>query len=325
MSSYLKTRSLAILAVLLSAVSATAASADDVTVTIASGHAGGVYHPVAGAICKLVNEQTAQHRITCTVKFGKGSVSNIEDLRDGHVTLAIAQADTQREAAQGSGAFADGGPVPALRSMFALFAEQVTILARADKGVASFNDLRGRRIYLPVEGSGSRRLMQALVDASGWGADAFLPIEQHRAPNVAQALCDGEFDAFSLTVGHPSPLVRNATAMCDAVLVPVSGPAVDTLIARESLYVRSAIPRGMYRGNLRDVAGLGVVATLVATSDMSANVAYQVTKAFFGGLERLRQASPLFSSMSAEELSRAGLTAPLHEGAKRYFDEAGLR
>ena len=61
------------------------------TVTIVSGRPGGLYHPVAGAICKLINEKTSEHRITCTIEFGVGSITNIETMREGEVTLAIAQ------------------------------------------------------------------------------------------------------------------------------------------------------------------------------------------------------------------------------------------
>jgi TRAP-type uncharacterized transport system substrate-binding protein len=80
------------IALILAVAAATpvAAAERETTVTIASGRPGGLYHPVAGAICKLVNEKTDAHGITCTVEFGVGSVTNIEAMRDGEVTLAIA-------------------------------------------------------------------------------------------------------------------------------------------------------------------------------------------------------------------------------------------
>lgn len=301
------------------------AAPDPVSITIASGRTGGLYHPVAGAICKLVNEKTSEHGITCTVEFGDGSISNIEDLRDGEVLLAMAQSDIQRDAVEGTGPFADEGGFEAMRSMVALFVEQATVLARKDADIATFQDLKGKRFYLPRVGSGGRLLMERLFAAEGWGPGDIDILPRYDAPNLAQALCDHEFDAFSVTVGHPSPLIREATNTCDAVLVPISGPIIGKVIAAEPMYARSVIPAGTYRGNRKDVAGIGLVATLVTTTDLRPDVAYQVTKAFVEALDRLAQESSLFKSLNAKELAVVGLTAPLHEGAARYFEEAGLK
>ncbi|MCB1487534.1 MAG: TAXI family TRAP transporter solute-binding subunit [Bauldia sp.] len=293
-------------------------------ISIASGTAGGLYHPVAGAICKLVNEHTADHGIVCTVAFGEGSVANIQTMRAGETTFAMAQSDTAREAMLGTGPFVEPGPYDALRSVMSLFVEQVTIVTRRDKNIHDFADLKGKRVYPSSPGSGGYLLMHALFEAEGWQPGDVIEISDDdlKAPDIAQALCDNEVDAFSVTVGHPSPLVKEAADTCDVVLVPVSGPAADALIASDALYAKATIPGGLYRGNPQDVPGLGLVATLVTTADANADMVYQVTKAYFEGMDRLRDASPLFSSLTVEQMERDGLSAPLHEGAARYYAEA---
>ncbi len=301
------------------------ARADDaVAISIAGGRPGGVYHPVAGAICNFVNEGTEAHGITCTVEVGEGSVSNLQALRAGRVTMALAQSDTQKKALTGEEPFEEAGPFEDLRSMFALFVEKVTVVARADRGIVVFEDLKGQRVNLPPEGSGGRILMQRIMAAKGWDEDAVIEVAEYEAPNLAEALCDGEFDALSVTVGHPSPLVREAANTCDVVLIPVTGPAVDQLIETNPLYAQSIVPGGLYRGNDRDVEGLGLIATLVTTAEVSPDVVYEVTKAFFAGLDRLREASPLFTQLASKDMAEAGLSAPLHDGAVRFFEEAGL-
>lgn len=305
----------------------TAVAADgETTVTIASGTAGGLYHPVAGAICTLVNENTAEHGITCTVEFGIGSVTNIEALRDGEVSLAMAQSDTQREAVFGDGPFAEAGPFDAMRSIASLFVEQVTVISRKDKNIVSFDDLKGKRVYPSEPGSGGYILMQKLMEARGWSPDDIVEVTEFEAADLAEALCNGEFDAFSITVGHPSPLIKEAAATCDIVLVPVEGPSVDRLIAEEDLYATSSVPDGMYRNVDREIPGLGLVATLVTTDALDDEVVYQITRAIFDNLDRLREGSPLFTSLSAAQMASDGLSAPLHDGAARYYAaEAGLR
>lgn len=312
--------------VLAIAVGAPAVAAErPTTVTIVSGRPGGLYHPVAGGICKLINERTSEHRITCTVEFGVGSVTNIKTMQDGEVTLAIAQSDTQRDAVNGTGPFAEAGPFDAMRSIASLYVEQLTVVARKDKDIAQLEDLKGKRLNSSVPGSGQYVLMQKLMEAEGWAPGDVDIATEFDAPDEAEALCDGEYDAFSLAVGHPSPLIKEAAATCNVVLVPVEGPAVEKVIADEPLYTKSVIPADMYRNNPEPVPGIGLAATLVGTDAVDADVIYQVTKALFEGLDRLSDASPIFRSLSAEQMAKDGLSAPLHEGAVRYYSEAGLR
>ena len=295
------------------------------TVTIVSGRPGGLYHPVAGAICKLINEKTSEHRITCTIEFGVGSITNIETMREGEVTLAIAQSDIQRDAANGTGPFAEAGPFDAMRSIASLFVEQLTVVARKDKEIAELEDLKGKRLNPSVPGSGQYVLMQRLMEAEGWSPGDVEIVTELKAPDEAEALCDGEYDAFSLAVGHPSPLIKEAAAACDVVLVPVDGPAVEKIIADEPLYTKSVVPAETYRNNPDAVPGLGLAATLVTTDAVDTDVVYEVTRALFEGLSRLSEASPIFRSLSAEQMANEGLSAPLHEGAARYYSKAGLR
>ena len=294
------------------------------TVTIATGKVGGIYHPVGGALCKLVNDHTADHGISCTIAITGGSFDNIRDLRAGRVAVAMAQSDSQYSAVKGIGPFEEDGPFDAMRSMFAPYVEQFTLVARNDVGINSFEDLKGKRVFMGPPGSGKRDTMEVVLDAFGWSRDDVEDISELQASNVAEALCDNEIDAFVYTIGHPSPLVREAVATCRAVLAPVSGRAIERLTDNSPIYVSTVIPKGTYSVQSRDIPTLGLVATLVTTEKIPSDVVYEVTKAFFENLDRLREASPLFWSLTAREMVSIGRTAPLHEGASRYFAEAGL-
>jgi uncharacterized protein len=305
---------------------AVAAAEDQVSLTIATGLIGGLYYPVGGAICKLVNERTEEHGITCTVEIGGGSISNIENLRDGKVSLAIVQSDWHHAAFRGTGPFQQAGPFEHMRSVFALYVEGVAIVARRDKNIASFGDLRGKRIYTGPPQAGRRKsTLHILMEAEGWPAEAITEVSEFDAANMAQALCDSEFDAFYYTAGHPNPVVAEATATCEAVLIPVAGLATETLINEKRYYVSTVIPAETYQGNHQDVATLGVVASLVTTTEVSPAAIYQITKAFFKNLDRIRAESPVFSSLHTEVMVAVGLSAPLHEGALSYFSEVGLK
>ena len=163
-----------------------------------------------------------------------------------------------------------------------------------------------------------------MLEARQWEPHAVTDIFEFKAANPAQALCNNEFDAGITVMGHPSPIFKEATATCDVTLLPVDRATIERVAEVRPYFVDTVIPADTYRGNNRDIPGLGVVATLVTTSEANAEVIHTVTKAFFDNLGRLREASSAFSTLSTTEMTRAGLTAPLHMGAARYFAEAGL-
>lgn len=299
--------------------------AEEETVTIATGRVGGLYHPVGGVICKLAGEGLAEQGLSCTVDITGGSIPNIKDLRKRNVSLALVQSDLQQDAVDGSGPFKDEGPFKNLRSMFALYVEHFTVVARDDKDIETFEDLKGKRVYVGGTASSRRDAMDVLTEAYGWTGKEVINISEFEGANLAEALCDGEFDAFVYTIGHPNPTVREATALCDAKLVKVSGSIIEKLNRENPFYVASVIPGGMYKGNPRDVLTLGVVATLVTTAEVPEDVIYQITKSYFRDLELLQALSPLFLSMTKDEMVQTGLAAPIHKGALKYFSEVGLK
>ena len=80
----------------------------------------------------------------------------------------------------------------------------------------------------------------------------------------------------------------------------------------------------MYIGNPNDIKSFGVKATFVATEDLDNEVAYEIVKAVFNNFDSFKTLHPVFSTLTPQDLVYAGNTAPLHDGAKRYFLEKGL-
>ena len=300
-------------------------AAEEVPVTIATGRVGGLYHPVGGAICKLVNEKHDEHGISCTVEITGGSVPNIKDLREGDVDLAIAQSDELHNAFAGTGAFEEDGPFRDLRLVFGLYIEHFTVVARGGRDLDTFEDLRGRRIYVGQTDSSRREAMSVLMDAHGWTGAEFTAVAEFRASNLAEALCDDEFDAFVYTIGHPNPTVREAATLCDINLVDVSSSVIAGLAQANPFYVGSVIIGGTYKGNPKDTPTLGVTSMLATSAKVSSDVIYQFTKAYFESLGLLQALSPLFLSMTEHEMVETDLAVPFHDGALQYFSEVGLK
>ncbi len=300
------------------------ATEKETSVTIATGRVGGLYHPVGGAICKLTNENRVEHGISCTVEITGGSIPNIKDLREGDVDLAMAQSDELHRAFYGNEPFSEEGSFKDLRLVFGLYIEHFTVVARGGRDMDTFEDLKGKRVYAGREDSSRRHAMDVLMDAHSWSGEEVTDVSTFKASNLAEALCDDEFDAFVYTIGNPNPTVREAAILCDINLVDVSPEITEKLARQNPFYVSGAIKGGTYRGNPRDTPTLGVPSMLATTAKVEENVIYEITKAYFESLDLLQALSPLFLSLTEDEMSETELDVPFHEGALKYFAEAGL-
>lgn len=314
-------------AVFLAAVFAlvTAAAAMDYRL-ISIGTAGkdGVYYPAGGAICHIVNARRWEDGIRCVAKSTAGSVYNLGALRAGTLDIALAQSDWQYQAYKGKGAFESVGPDKGLRSLFSLHAEPFTVVVRRDSGISSLKDLKGKRVNVGTPGSGNRATVDVLLDALGWTEDDFALAAEFPSNEQADALCNNQVDAVMFVVGHPSRSIQDMVTECDAVLIPVAGPAIDRLVAEKPYYWKTTIPGGLYDGNPEATPTFGIGATLVTSARVDPQVIYQVVKAVFEHLAEFKETHPALANLDKTRMVRDGLTAPLHEGAKLYYRQAGL-
>ncbi len=306
------------------AIGAGSVSAQQTFIAIGTGGVTGVYYPTGGAICRLVNRDRAEHGIRCGVESTGGSVFNINAIRGGELEFGVAQSDWQYHAYNGSSRFEEQGAFEDLRAVFSVHPEPFTVVARADAGIESFEDLQGKRVNVGNPGSGQRGTMEVLMAEMGWTMDDFAVASELQAAEQSQALCDNNIDAMVYTVGHPSGSIQEATTACDSVLVDVSNEAVETLVEENPFYRTATIPGGMYRGNEEDTQTFGVGATFVTSADVPEEVVYTVVSAVFENIDQFRSLHPAFANLDPAEMAQDGLSAPLHPGAERYFREAGL-
>ena len=306
------------------AAEAPVAEAQQKFITIGTGGVTGVYYPTGGAICRLVNKGRKQHGIRCSVESTGGSVYNLNTIRAGELDMGVAQSDWQYHAYHGTSKFKDAGPFKELRAVFSVHPEPFTVVARADSGIMDFMDLEGKRVNIGNPGSGQRGTMEVVMAALGWDKGTFALASELKSAEQSKALCDNKIDAMVFTVGHPSGSIKEATTSCDSVLVSVKGDVIGKLVMDNDYYRTATIPGGMYRGSDSDVQTFGVGATFVSSTAASADVVYEVVKAVFENFDDFRKLHPAFRHLQKAQMVKDGLSAPIHDGAAKYYKEAGL-
>lgn len=287
---------------------------------IASGVVTGLYYPMAGALCRQINQQKGRHGYRCLVEATDGPVYNLNALREGEVDLALVQSDWQAAAVKGEGRMAGAGPFKQLRAVATLHAETVTLLVRPDAEIDSLAKLKGKRFNLGPRGSALRNLVDTVLDAAGvrLGDD-----DANLSPDAAaQSLCSGDLDAAFFAVGHPNATVRQAVASCGAVILPIAGPGIDKLLTARTDLTRAAIPAAHYPGLDADVPSIGVAATLVTRADVDAKAIGEVVRVLLEERPDLEDQHPAFSGVTTEGMGDRARTAPLHPAAEKAFAAA---
>lgn len=292
-------------------------------ISIGTGGVTGVYYPTGGAICRLVNKGRKAHGVRCSVESTGGSVYNINTIRAGELDMGVAQSDWQYHAYNGSSKFKDQGPFKALRAVFSVHAEPVSIVARKDSGIKTVDDLVGKRVNIGNPGSGTEATWNVMWSAMGKTNDDLKLAAQMKSAETPSALCDNKIDAFFWLVGNPAALNKEATTTCDAVFATVDNAAVAKLVKDNPFYRYATIPGGMYRGNPDDIRTFGVGATFVSSTRTSAETVYQVVKSVFDNFEAFKKLHPAFGTLKESEMIKDALSAPLHDGAMKYYKARG--
>jgi TRAP transporter TAXI family solute receptor len=313
----------ALLLVLL-CVSCAQTEAPPTNVKVAAGAPAGIYDDLVRTLARIVNEHQASTGLRLESVASQGSVANVNAVAAGDVQFGITQADDLFNAVNGLGEWTDKGPQEDLRSVVGIYSEVVTLIASGASGVRSVADLQGKRVDIGLAGSGTRQNAIDALKAAGLDWQQDIQLSEMNLDDRLAAFLQGELDAFFFTVGHPSIEVKFATfARGGARLISLA--AIDSLLAENPYYSSQMIPLGRYPRALNEasVRTIGVRATLLTSAKVSDDVVYAVTKTAFENAEKFPEYYPAFAELRSSDILE-GLAAPLHPGALKYFQEAGI-
>lgn len=322
---FIKQRSLlCLLAIISIFIDMPSPYAAEKNITIGTAGITGVYYPAGGAICRMVNRGRKEHGIRCAVESTGGSISNLEGIHNKDLDFGVVQSDLLYYAYTGTEIFSDAGSDKKLRVVLSLHPEPFTILARSDAKINVFDDLKGKRIYAGVTGSGTRATMDDLLTQKGLSIKNFAKFVDIKANDQKKALCDAKIDALVYAGGHPNGAIQEVTSACATKLISLPEKDIEKMLAAHPFYVRSSIPANMYKGNSQEIKTFGVRALLVTSEDMDTEVVYEVVKAVFENLENFKTLHPVFASLYEKQMVVNNSIAPLHPGAIKYYKEKGM-
>lgn len=319
------------------AVESAAQNADTpqrISFQISSGSTTGTYFPIGELLAQLLSHPPGVGRcvaanvcgpagLIVSTRASEGSVANVLAVNSGSVGSGLAQADVVAMAAAGQGPFRKTGRARQLRVIANLFGEDVHLLAAKKANIKSVADLRGKRVSLSTEGSGTIITARAVLSAYRMTEKSVVP-NYDAAEKASDLMQDGKLDAMFFVGGTPVNLIQQLLDEDVAVLVPINGAGRTRLLTREPYLSAHAIPQGTY-GASPAVETVSVDALWIADAAQPDDLVYGMLKALYnpanrGIIETQRSGGHFFDLGAATK----DATAPLHPGATRYFTEAGV-
>ncbi len=308
-------RLIATLAIAGIAAGCTEAPAAQHAFTLATGSTGGIYHPLGDVIAERMSQVADERMFTAAVTGG--SVENIHLVLEGEADLGFAISTSVHEAYRGGTGF--DSAATALRIVAPLYPNLTHVLVAPGVTARNVSDLRGLRVSVGPEGSGTEQLARQLLDAYQLTYADVAPTHLSFSESAA-ALARGDIDAAILSVGRPAAAVRTAL-QAGARLLPLDSAVVRTLIERFPYYSPGAIPAVDYPALDADVPTLSVLNWIVARHDLEDDVVETLLNVLANDRDTLRAAVHLAGTINLANLHAAPV--PLHDAARRWLDRGG--
>jgi len=270
-------------------------------IVMATGSKDGAYYYYG----RMYRDLMAQEGVDVTLVETAGSIANIDLLNRGEADVGFVQGGTRSD---------DGNTE--LRSLASLYFEPVWIFVRRNLPVERLADLRGRRVAVDREGSGTRVVaLQLLADIGLDGAA--VQISPLGGADAAMALRKGELDAAFLITAANTPVVRDLFTASDIRLLAIDRAAAYRLqhrflsllmLPEGAIDLAAGLPAA-------DTVLLAPAANLVVREDFHPALA----ELLLSEARKIHGYPGIFEE-AGEFPSRKYLEYPIADTAQRFFD-----
>ena len=277
----------------------------------------GVYFPLGGGIARIWNSKVPD--VNATAETSGCSVVNLRLMEQGQANAAICQNDAVYFAVNGLKFFEKKAVKP--RGVLMLYDEHLHVATTKQSGIKKIEDLKGKRVRIGFPGSIATENAVILLEAYGL-TEKDMKAYQMSLSDAFEQLKDGNIDVLIEPTGAPAAGFLDVAHTRDMVLLPVDKEHTDKISKKYPFLSPAVIPAGTYKGQPQDLPTLTVTCMLIAASDMSNDLVYNLTKSIFQNLDLLGE-SHVKGKLVKMETALKGMPLPLHPGAEKYYREVG--
>ena len=288
-------------------------------VNVLTGGTSGVYYPLGVALANVIGK--AMPNVKTSVQATKASVENLNLLQAGRGEIAFTLGDSLSDAWKGNEEAGFKSPLKKLRGIAAIYPNYIQIVARADAGIKTLADLKGKKISVGAPKSGTELNARAVLHAAGIEYKDFAKVEYLPFGESVELMKNRQIDATLQSAGLGVSSLRDLAASVPIVVVPIPQDVIKKI--NDAAYIHAVIPANTYNGQAADVSTAAVQNFLVTHEGVSDDVVYGMTKALWTNLDQLVAAHAAAKAIDIHKATQ-GMPVPLHSGAEKYYKEAGI-
>ncbi len=293
--------------------------AADQFINVLTGGTSGVYYPLGVALANVIGK--AMPGVKTSVQATKASVENLNLLEAGRGEVAFTLGDSLSDAWKGNEEAGFKTPLKKLRGIAAIYPNYIQIVARADAGIKTLADLKGKKISVGAPKSGTELNARAILAAAGITYKDFSKVEYLPFGESVELMKNRQLDVTLQSAGLGVSSLRDLATSVDIMVVPIPADVIKK--TNDPAYLAAVIPANTYRGQTTDVPTAAVQNFLVTYDGVSNDTVYGITKALWTGLDQLVAAHSAAKAIDPKH-ALDGMPVPLHPGAEKYYKEAGL-
>lgn len=294
---------------------------------------GSSSYMVMSTFAQIVND--ALPDVDIQVNATGAATAHAIQTAQGQLDLFMMAPIVHRFMSEGTAMFANIPQAPDmakdLRSILIFPLGYYHIVTWADSGIDDLTDLKGKSVFIgPPGGSAAVTMKQLIEGATGMTADKDFTAVSVGWDAGLQAFQDGRVDVYANPTLPPSPVIEQLALTRDIRLLgltedQLAQPDVKNLVDRPG-GATQVIPAGTYgehQANETDVTTVASYVGIGTNKNLSDDLVYEITKAFWTSAEEKRTSTPWLRNVTLEGAFH-DLNMPLHPGALRYYEEIGL-
>jgi len=301
------------------ALSSVSAAQAQERLTLKSAKSTSSYYVMMVQLAEMTRE-ASDGDISPTVEESQGSVQNVKEsfVRPGNFLFTTPP--SLLAAARAGEAPFEGTTNDDARTLFVMPFVTIHFVVGADSGIDSVSDLAGKSFIAGGTGTFCQKRTNKILDLLDLTDE--VDIVEVELSAAGDAIRDGKVDGFATCSAHPTPQLVELATTADVKVLSFSDDERAQILDLDPLSGPLTIAAGTYDGQDEAIQTVGVPVGAYGTVRMSDDVAYFVTKTFWEWKDDLAEENPWWNGVTRDMIVQMG--APLHPGAMRYYEEAGI-
>ena len=285
--------------------------------SIGTASVNGTYYPLGNSISRILGNEL-KNRVFIAEPTA-GSIANVGYLRNKQIDLALMQSDVAWMAYNGSFIYASN-PFKELRVIASLYSEKIQIVVRADSGINSLSDLKGKKIAVGEKQSGSAAGAIQILAKAGLKAETDYELIYERFTKSTESLFDGYIDAVYYVGAVPADGITRLANRIPIKLIEIPKTVVSSLTKEFPYYCAETIEAEAYKGQLKRISTLGFKALLACHGNLPSDEVMAMLQILYANPRIYSEQNELLIEIKKDEALMGVDSSMLHEGADIFFN-----